>query len=76
MLQQLRLLCRSEDCRHERIYMGHLVVQAKVETSANHKWNNVVFHNHTGGQARFWVALPRGGPLWHQDEWRDVHGKS
>ena len=56
--------------------MGHLVVQAKVETAANHKWNNVVFHNHTGGQARFWVALPRGGPLWHQDEWRDVHGKS
>lgn len=48
MLQQLRLLCRSEDCRHERIYMGHLVVQAKVETAANHKWNNVVFHNHTG----------------------------
>ena len=53
MLQQLRLLCRSEDCRHERIYMGHLVVEAKVETAANHKWNNVVFHNHTGGLACF-----------------------
>ena len=54
MLQQLRLLCRSEDCRHERIYMGHLVVQAKVETAANHKWNNVVFHNHTGGACIGW----------------------
>lgn len=53
LLQQLRLLCTTEQCRHERIYMGRMAKASEVMLQPGHKWNNLVFHNHTGA----WLLL-------------------
>lgn len=41
-------LCESENCRHERLYIGRMAKSSEVLLQPGHKWNNIVFHNHTG----------------------------
>ena len=47
-VQQLRMLCESPDCRHERLYMGKQCRRGKVILSPGHKWDNGAYYNHTG----------------------------
>ena len=49
LISQLRLLCESPDCTRERLYMGKMAKHSEVLLQPGHKWNNAVFHNHTGG---------------------------
>lgn len=46
--QQQQSLCESPDCRHERLYIGRMAQNSEVLLQPGHKWNNIVFHNHTG----------------------------
>ena len=48
LVHQLRLLCMSPDCRNERLYMGRMCTESEVLLQPGHKWNNIVFYNHTG----------------------------
>ncbi|CAL8463439.1 g2973 [Coccomyxa elongata] len=48
LVHQLRLLCMSADCRNERLYMGRMCTESEVLLQPGHKWNNIVFYNHTG----------------------------
>lgn len=48
LINQLHLLCMTEDCTNERIYMGRMAKESEVLLQPGHKWNNIVFHNHTG----------------------------
>lgn len=48
LINQLHLLCLTEDCTNERIYMGRMAKESEVLLQPGHKWNNIVFHNHTG----------------------------
>ena len=48
LINQLHLLCITEDCTNERIYMGRMAKESEVLLQPGHKWNNIVFHNHTG----------------------------
>ena len=48
LMNQLHLLCLSEDCSNERIYMGRMAKESEVLLQPGHKWNNLIFHNHTG----------------------------
>lgn len=48
LISQLHLLCMTEDCTNERIYMGRMAKESEVLLQPGHKWNNIVFHNHTG----------------------------
>ncbi|CAL5223668.1 g6216 [Coccomyxa viridis] len=48
LVHQLRLLCISPDCRNERLYMGRMCTESEVLLQPGHKWNNIVFYNHTG----------------------------
>ena len=48
LISQLRLLCQSADCRSERVYMGKMAKESEVLLQPGHKWNNMVFYNHTG----------------------------
>ena len=59
LINQLHLLCMTEDCTNERIYMGRMAKESEVLLQPGHKWNNIVFHNHTG------TDLPLAG-LWVQ----------
>ena len=34
--------------RNERLYMGRMCTESEVLLQPGHKWNNIVFHNHTG----------------------------
>ena len=36
------------DCSRERLYVGSMALQSEVLLQAGHKWNNALFHNHTG----------------------------
>ena len=40
--------CVTRDCSHERLYVGRMARQSEVLLQAGHKWNNALFHNHTG----------------------------
>ena len=40
--------CVSDDCSRERLYVGSMALQSEVLLQAGHKWNNALFHNHTG----------------------------
>lgn len=51
LLNQLHQLCLSEDCKNERIYMGRMAKESEVLLQPGHKWNNLIFHNHTGTAA-------------------------
>ena len=35
-------------CRNERLYMGRMCTESEVLLQPGHKWNNILFHNHTG----------------------------
>jgi len=35
-------------CRNERLYMGRMCTESEVLLQPGHKWNNIVFYNHTG----------------------------
>ena len=35
-------------CRNERLYMGKMCSESEVLLQPGHKWNNIVFYNHTG----------------------------
>ena len=48
LMSQLHLLCTSDDCSNERIYMGKMAKESEVLLQPGHKWNNIIFHNHTG----------------------------
>jgi len=48
LMSQLHLLCLTEECRNERIYMGRMAKESEVLLQPGHKWNNIIFHNHTG----------------------------
>ncbi|DBA84062.1 hypothetical protein WJX77_012346 [Trebouxia sp. C0004] len=48
LMSQLHLLCITEECRNERIYMGRMAKESEVLLQPGHKWNNIIFHNHTG----------------------------
>ena len=48
LMSQLHLLCTSDDCTNERIYMGRMAKESEVLLQPGHKWNNIIFHNHTG----------------------------
>ena len=48
LLNQLHQLCLSDDCNNERIYMGRMAKESEVLLQPGHKWNNLIFHNHTG----------------------------
>ncbi|CAL8469155.1 g8696 [Coccomyxa elongata] len=48
MVQQLRLLCESPDCRRERLYMGKQCRRGEVILTPGHRWNNADYYNHTG----------------------------
>ena len=48
LIWQLRLLCETPGCRSERVYMGKMAKESEVLLQPGHKWNNMVFHNHTG----------------------------
>ncbi|KDD74010.1 hypothetical protein H632_c1655p0, partial [Helicosporidium sp. ATCC 50920] len=48
MVAQLRAMCESPDCEHERLYMGRMARHSEVLLAAGHKWNNAAFHDHTG----------------------------
>ena len=48
LMNQLHLLCITKDCTNERIYMGRMAKESEVLLQPGHKWNNIVFHNHTG----------------------------
>ncbi|GAB4819239.1 hypothetical protein N2152v2_006285 [Parachlorella kessleri] len=48
LISQLRLLCETPDCTRERLYMGKMAKHSEVLLQPGHKWNNAVFHNHTG----------------------------
>ncbi|KAK9815952.1 hypothetical protein WJX72_012497 [[Myrmecia] bisecta] len=48
LIGQLRLLCESPACKQERIYMGRMAKDSEVLLQPGHKWNNIIFHNHTG----------------------------
>ena len=52
MLQQLRALCEHPGCVRERLYMGKMAKHSEVLLQPGHKWNNAVFHNHTGACVR------------------------
>lgn len=51
LMSQLHLLCITEECRNERIYMGRMAKESEVLLQPGHKWNNIIFHNHTGTHA-------------------------
>ena len=40
--------CLTRDCSKERLYVGRMARQSEVLLQAGHKWNNALFHNHTG----------------------------
>jgi len=48
LVQQLRALCETEHCRHERLYVGMMGQHHEVITEPGHRWNNEAFYNHTG----------------------------
>ena len=48
LMHQLHMLCVTPDCQNERIYMGKMAKESEVLLQPGHKWNNIVFHNHTG----------------------------
>ena len=50
LVQQLRWLCSSPECRTERVYMGKMAKESEVLLQPGHKWNNMVFYNHTGAR--------------------------
>lgn len=53
LIQQLRWLCSTPGCRTERVYMGKMAKESEVLLQPGHKWNNMVFYNHTGAGAGF-----------------------
>ena len=48
LMHQLHMLCVTQDCQNERIYMGKMAKESEVLLQPGHKWNNIIFHNHTG----------------------------
>ncbi|KAK9802990.1 hypothetical protein WJX73_005638 [Symbiochloris irregularis] len=48
LIQQLQMLCETPGCRTERVYMGKMAKESGVLLQPGHKWNNMVFYNHTG----------------------------
>lgn len=48
MVHQLRALCETPGCAQERLYIGKMATSSEVLLQPGHKWNNEVFHNHTG----------------------------
>lgn len=48
MMEQLRMLCENKNCERERLYLGKMAMHSEVLLQPGHKWNNAVFHNHTG----------------------------
>lgn len=58
LMNQLHLLCITEDCTNERIYMGRMAKESEVLLQPGHKWNNIVFHNHTGTYRSLTHSLP------------------
>lgn len=42
------MLCETPGCRTERVYMGKMAKESGVLLQPGHKWNNMVFYNHTG----------------------------
>lgn len=48
LIMQLKLLCQTPECKSERVYMGKMAKESEVLLQPGHKWNNMVFHNHTG----------------------------
>ena len=53
LIMQLRLLCQTPGCRTERVYMGKMAKESEVLLQPGHKWNNIVFYNHTGAVMPF-----------------------
>eukprot|EP00887_Chlorella_sp_A99_P007749 scaffold20.g7749.t1 len=48
IIEQLRALCEAPDCARERLYLGKMARHSEVLLTPGHKWNNAIFHNHTG----------------------------
>ena len=49
IIEQLQMLCENPDCVRERLYIGKMAKHSEVLLTPGHKWNNAIFHNHTGG---------------------------
>lgn len=59
LIMQLKLLCQTPECKSERVYMGKMAKESEVLLQPGHKWNNMVFHNHTGQCAATLLAACR-----------------
>lgn len=77
MIAQLRALCENPGCASERIYMGRMAKHSEVLLQPGHKWNNLAFHDHTGGgRGPCWRACGRSRrPLGALEGGSRCHGR-
>jgi hypothetical protein len=60
MVHQLRALCETPGCAQERLYIGKMATSSEVLLQPGHKWNNEVFHNHTGEHLTLLLCASHG----------------